>query len=233
MLKKKNSNWRKNYITRKLLPFRTFCSANYVLHLHHRKKILIFRQALYTYPFPILWMEIHCSFAKHDKCRIKGSILELTSAYMSPRNESFAECKTPGSEEVGRFEFRMKFDSKEKAGVYFTYMEDPIVSSVHSGGSQEGAGPRSIASGGILIKVEGEHFQSVFRPSICFNGITCEVRWSHDLPFLFFTIAPKQLFVLVHLLLLMRSQVIQVRVSNLDHFESWIILRHIKSWICA
>ncbi|CAG0903828.1 unnamed protein product, partial [Darwinula stevensoni] len=91
------------------------------------------------------------------------------------RNENLAVCKTPSQNETGDMKFQMDFDSRKKGELNFTYLEDPVISYVFSGGSQQDERPRTIASGGIRIHVMGEHLQSVYKPSICFNGTTfCE-----------------------------------------------------------
>ncbi|CAG0878845.1 unnamed protein product [Darwinula stevensoni] len=92
------------------------------------------------------------------------------------KNESFAACKTPSQNETGDMKFQMDFDSTKRGDLNFTYLEDPIISNVYSGGSRQDEKPRTIASGGIRIHVKGEYLQSVYKPSICFNGTTfCEV----------------------------------------------------------
>ncbi|CAG0895796.1 unnamed protein product, partial [Darwinula stevensoni] len=110
-------------------------------------------------------------------CEATSFNLQLDDAHKDVllRNENLAVCKTPSQNETGDMKFQMDFDSRKKGELNFTYLEDPVISYVFSGGSQQDERPRTIASGGIRIHVMGEHLQSVYKPSICFNGTTfCE-----------------------------------------------------------
>ncbi|KAK4302726.1 hypothetical protein Pmani_025199 [Petrolisthes manimaculis] len=86
-------------------------------------------------------------------------------------NATVATCITSASGSMDEGKIAMNFDNGRRflEGKFFTYVEDPRISSVKSGrAGQTGLrnGPRGIPAGGIVITVDGSNFNVIREPKM-------------------------------------------------------------------
>ncbi|XP_018019923.1 plexin A3 isoform X1 [Hyalella azteca] len=87
-------------------------------------------------------------------------------------NSTVAWCRTSASHKRHQGSVVMRFDKgvRELAGQRFTYVDDPVITSVRSGRAGQAAGmrngPRGIPNGGIIITVDGRGFDVIAEPKM-------------------------------------------------------------------
>ncbi|GAB6029881.1 Plexin-A2 [Chamberlinius hualienensis] len=82
-------------------------------------------------------------------------------------DKSTAKCITSKATKPGPAKLRMEFDKGERSltDPVFTYVEDPKIRSIESGGAPKSI-PKGTPSGGIAFRVRGEHLDSIQEPKM-------------------------------------------------------------------